>query len=93
MNKKGIGDVNALYGLVLVIALIGIIAAVSLVVLTNLANSTGVDGAAEIAINNTITSVGAIPNTWLGLIVTIAVLVVIVVLLIKGFSTMGGGRR
>jgi hypothetical protein len=92
-NKKGMEGINGLYSLVLVIALIGIIAAVALVVLGNLATSTGVTPDAQAAINSTIDAIATIPSTWMGLIVTIAVLVVIVVLLIKGFSSFGGGTR
>ena len=91
-NKKASTDVGGLYQLVLVIGLIGIISAVVLVVLANLESSSSVTGTAATAINNSIVALSAIPNTWLSLIVTISVLVVIVVLVIKGFGAMNAGR-
>jgi hypothetical protein len=63
-------------------------------------NSTGGTGATILytgcgadynATQQTITAIGTIPTTWLGLIVTIVVVSVILAIVIKSFS--GGGQR
>lgn len=97
IGKKA--QVDGLYQLVLVIGLVAIVAAVLLVVLQNLSASSALDEStvewnenftsrAATAVNNTITGLSSVPNTWLSLIVTISVLVVIVILVLKGFGAM-----
>jgi len=48
-------------------------------------------GADYNATQSTITAIGTIPSTWLGLIVTIVVVAIILTIVIKSFS--GGGQR
>ena len=89
MDKKGMADVSGLYSFVLLLVLIGLIVGVGLVVLSNFEASTAVTGASSTAVNNTITAISAIPNTWLGLIVTVAVLAIILALVISSFGKFG----
>ena len=63
---------------------------VGLIVLGNFSTSSGVGETASTAINNTISAMTPIASTWLGLIVTIAVLAIILGLVIKSFG--GAGR-
>ena len=88
-------DVSGLYNFVLLLILIGLVVGIGLVVLSNFGASSAVavtnatSGTAEYAINSTITAIGAIPNTWLSLIVTVAVLAIILTLVIRSFGGMG----
>lgn len=93
LSKKGFGDVGGVYQLVLIIGLIGVVGAIMLVVLSQLRDTTAVDGTAETAINDTITAVSSIPSTWLGIIVLIAILGVIVFLLVRSMGFFGGKGR
>lgn len=83
-------EVRDLYGFVLAIVLIGMILGVGMIILSNFSTSSGVSGAASTAINNTITAMAPIASTWMGLIVTIAVLAIILRLVIGSF---GGAAR
>jgi TRAP-type uncharacterized transport system fused permease subunit len=83
-------DVKDLYQFVLLIVLVGMILGVGLIILSNFSTSSGVSSTASTAINNTISALTPIASTWIGLIVTIAVLAIILGLVIRSF---GAGRR
>ena len=79
-------EVGQLYQFVLLIVLIGMLLGVGILVLDKFAASTGVTAAAQEALNSTRDELGTIATTWLGLIITIAVLAIILVLVIRSFS-------
>jgi len=97
-NKKGL-ELNALYGFVLMIVLVGMILGVGLITLDRLQQNSAVGltnttafagvGGVSAAIGSTITSVAGISTTWLSLIITIAVLAIIMTLVVRSFA----GRR
>lgn len=80
-----IGD---LYNLVLVLGLVAVVTGIVLIILANLSAQTS--GAAGTAINNAITAISAITNTWLGLIVTVSILILLLALVIRGIANQGG---
>ena len=82
-------EVRDLYQFVLLIVLVGMILGVGLIILSNFSTSTGVGATASGAINNTVSALTPIASTWMGLIVTVAVLAIILKLVISSF---GGGR-
>lgn len=84
-------QVGDIYNLVLVVGLTGVLTGVVLTVLGNLSGATGITGDASTGINATITAINAIPQTWLGLIITISVLAVILGLVLRSFG-VGKGR-
>ena len=85
-------ETRELYGLVLMIVMIGMILGVGLVVLVNFRSATGVAGtSADTAINNTIAALTPIASTWLPLVVTVSVLSIILFLVVRSFSF--GGRK
>lgn len=79
-------DVGDLYQFVLLLVLVGMIIGVGVLVLDKFSQASGVTAAAQTAINASRTEVGAVATTWLGLIVTIAVLAIILGLVIKSFA-------
>lgn len=85
MKKKGM-DVGDLYGFVLLLVLVGMILGVGILVLDQFGQSTGITTTAQTAINQTRDAIGDIPELWLPLIVTIAVLAIILVLVIRSFG-------
>jgi len=85
-------ELGQLYQFVLLLVMIGMLVGASLVVLVNFGNATGVAGTvAATAIGNTTSAIATIPNTWLGIIVIIAVMAVIIVLIIRAFGGMSAG--
>lgn len=82
-------EIGGLYQFVLLLVLVGMIIGVGILVLDKFSTSTGVTAAASLAINNTRAEIATIASTWLGLIVTIAVLAIILSLVIRSFG-MGG---
>jgi type II secretory pathway component PulF len=80
-----------LYPFVLSVVLIAMIVGVGIIVLSNFSTSSGVGATASTAINNSITALTPITNTWLGLIVTVSVLAIVLNLVISAYG--GGGRR
>ena len=83
-------ELGELYQFVLLVILVGMIIGVGVLVLDKFSSATGVTTAAQTAINSARTEVGAVATSWLGLIVTIAVLAIILTLVIRSFSQ---GRR
>lgn len=97
MGKKGMYGLNDLPGVALVFLVVGVLFALSLVVLSSLRDNSSISGDAEVAINNTIDAVSEIPNNWLGLIAVVIaaalVITIVVVALYKGVAGgFGGGR-
>lgn len=83
-------EIEELYQLILLIVLVGMILGVGLVVLINFSTASGVAGTkAATALTNSIAALSPIGTTWIGLIVTVAVLSIILTLVIKSFA-MGG---
>lgn len=82
-------EVGGLYQFVLLLVLIGMILGVGVLVLDKFAATSGLTTNAQNAINDTVNAITPIASTWLGLIVTIAVLAIILTLVIRSFS-MGG---
>jgi hypothetical protein len=84
-------DVKDLYTFVLSLVLIGMILGVGILVLDKFMGTSGLGATSVTAINKTIIAISDIPNTWLGLIVTIVVLAIILTLVIRSFA-FGGNR-
>lgn len=83
-------ELGGLYQFVLLLVLVGMIIGVGILVLDKFAVSSGVTDTAAVALNNTRAEIATIASTWLGLIVTIAVLAIILTLVIRSFA---GGMR
>ena len=79
-------EVGQLYQFVLLLVLVGLIIGVGVLVLDKFAAATGVTTAAQTALNATRDEISAVSTTWLGLIVTIAVLAIILGLVISSFA-------
>jgi len=82
-------EIGQLYQFVLLIVLVGMIIGVGVLTLDKFSTSSGVTTTAQTAINAARTEVGGIATSWLGLIVTVAVLAIILGLVISSF----GNRR
>jgi len=82
-------EVGTLYQFVLLIVLVSMLIGVGVLALDKFSSSSGVTATASTAINGARTEVSAIATTWLGLIVTIAVLAIIITLVMKSFSFRG----
>ena len=77
MNKKGQSvTFGSLQGIVWLLVVIGIMLAIGLVVLSELAETDSVSGDAETALNSTIDAIGEIPD-WLSIIVIVVIASVI----------------
>lgn len=79
-------EVGELYSFVLLIVLVGMILGVGIVVLDNFTTASGVSSKAQIAINATRDSLTPIAQTWLPLIIVVAVLAIVLTLVIRSFS-------
>jgi len=85
-------EIGGLYQFVLLLVLVGMILGVGILVLDKFSSSSGVTSAASTALNNTRAELANIASTWLGLIVTVAILAIILTLVIRSFSGGMGGR-
>lgn len=81
-------ELGHLYQFILTIVLVGMLLGVGFVVLANFQSSAAVghNSTAETALNNTQNAMSTIPQTWLPLIVTIAVLAIVLGLVIRSFA-------
>ena len=82
-------EIGDLYQFVLLVVLIGMILGVGILVLDKFAATSGITTSASNALGNTSEALGTISSTWLGLIVTVAVLAIILTLVIKSFAQRG----
>lgn len=78
-------EVGGIYGLVLAVVMIAMIAGVGIIVLDEFSGSSGLTATASTALNNSRDAIAPITNTWLGLIVTIAILAVVLTLVLNAF--------
>jgi len=83
-------EVGGLYQFVLLIVLVGMLIGVGVLALDKFSSSSGVTATASSAINSARSEVATIASTWLGLIVTIAVLAIIITLVVRSFGFQGG---
>lgn len=83
-------EVKNLYSFVLLVVLVGMLIGVGVLTLDKFSSATGVTAAAQTAINGARDEVSTIATTWLGIIVTIAVLAIILTLVVGSFA---GNRR
>lgn len=79
-------EIKELYAFALLIVMVGMLIGVGVLALDKFSTTSGVTTAAVTAINAARDAVAGIATTWLGLIVTIAVLAIIMMLVIRGFS-------
>jgi preprotein translocase subunit SecG len=79
-------EVGALYQVVLVIVLVGMLVGVGVLVQDKFGQTSGITGPAQQAINASRDATGEIATTWMGLIVTIAVMAIILTLVIRSFQ-------
>ena len=79
-------EIGELYQFVLLLVMIGLILGVGILVLDKFAATTGLTANSQAAINGTIDAISPIATSWLPLVVTIVVLVIIVGLVIRGFG-------
>ena len=82
-------NVGELYQFVLLIVLVGMVLGVGILSIDKFAQSSGVTSAASQALNDTRTELGVIASSWLGLIVTIAVLAIVITLVVRSFGGQG----
>lgn len=86
-------DIQALYGFVLGIVLIGMVIGVGIFVLAKFMAVSGLPAEAVTALNNTLLAIADIPNTWLGILVTIVILGIILYVLIRSLGGIIQGAR
>jgi len=79
-------EIGELYQFVLLLVMIGLILGVGILVLDKFMATSGLTGNSVAAINGTINAISPIATSWLPLVVTIVVLVIIVGLVIRGFG-------
>jgi len=79
-------EIGELYQFVLLLVMVGLILGVGILVLDKFQSTSGLTNNSIAAINGTINSISPIASSWLPLIVTIVVLVIIVGLVIRGFG-------
>jgi len=79
-------EISGLYSFVLTVILIGMILGVGILVLDKFAESSGVTGTAETALNSTRDAISPIGTTWLPLIVTVSILAIILGIVIRSFQ-------
>jgi len=84
-------EVNQLYGFVLALVLIGLVLGVGFIVLQKFSDSTDSGSYARNATGKMMSSLYDIPNTWLGLVVTIVVVAIVLGIVIRSFA--GSGNR
>ena len=82
-------EVGSLYQFVLLLVLVGMILGVGILVLDKFAATDGITVQSAGVLKNTSASLAPIATTWLGLIVTIAVLAIILTLVIRSFAMRG----
>jgi hypothetical protein len=82
MEKMEIKD---LYGMVLMLVLVGLILGIGILVLDKFAIASGITEDSSTAINNTIDAISPIASTWLPIIVIIAATAIILGLVIRSF--------
>ena len=88
-NKRG-ASLQTLYPTVMAFIMVAILIGVGMVVLTEFASTSTVQGtAAETALNSTILAVGDFPD-WFPIIVVVISAAIIIGIVMRGFS--GGGR-
>lgn len=83
-------EIGNLYSFVVLLVLVGMVIGVGVLALDKFSQSSGITTATSEALNASIEEVGAVATTWLGLIVTIAILAIIIGLVVRGFA---GGKR
>jgi len=90
-------EIGKVYGMVLVLGMVGILIAIVLTVLDKLQGTMTVknsDNKAWLGVNKTITAIYDIPNSWLGVLVVIGIAGVILYAVVRfGGSAGGKGRR
>ena len=79
-------DVSGLYGFTLTLVLVGMVAGIGVLVLDRLTTSGAVTADANTSIIAARDAVADIPEDWLGLVVTIAILAIVLSLTIAGFA-------
>lgn len=85
-------QINNLYGFVLSLVLVAVVVGVGMIVLSNFGGTGGLSTGASTALNNSVTSLSAILNTWYPLIITVGVLGVVIALLLASFGGSGANR-
>lgn len=79
-------EVGELYQFVLLLVLVGMIIGVGVLTLDKFSQSTGLSNESIAVINASRDEIGNISTSWLGLIVTIAILAIILTLVIRSFA-------
>jgi len=93
-------EIGELYQFVLLLVMIGLILGVGILVLDKFTATLVADLPVNVttsnsieAINGTVNALSPIATSWLPLVVTIVVLVIIVGLVIRGFGSAAGERK
>jgi type II secretory pathway component PulF len=79
-------EISQLYGFVLLMVLVGMILGVGILVLDKFKAANTTSTAANTSLTASISAISPIASTWIGLIVTVAVLAIILVLVIRSFA-------
>jgi ABC-type antimicrobial peptide transport system permease subunit len=85
-------SINQVYSLVLILGMTGVLLGVVLTILGKMAESTGISTQAELGMNKTIDAIYDIPNTWLPVIVIVAIAGIILFLVMRGLAGSAGSR-
>lgn len=87
-NKRGVLGLADMYGVALSFVLIGVVFALGLVVLGKFRDNASIagSGAAEEAINSTISATAEIPNNWLLIVAIVVAAVLVIGLLVRNLS-------
>jgi heme/copper-type cytochrome/quinol oxidase subunit 2 len=85
-------EIGKIYGIVLVLGMVGVLLGVLLTVLGKLADNAGLSTAAKASTNKVIDVIYDIPNSWIPILVVIGV-AGIVLFAVTRFGGSGGGKR
>lgn len=78
-------EIGEIYQVILIFVLVGFLLGAGFVGLGAFANASGIDATSKSAINATITVIKALPDTYLSIILIIAVMSIIITLVVRAF--------
>lgn len=84
-------EIGKIYGIVLVLGMVGVLIGVLLTVLGKLAANTGLSTPAKLATNKTIDVIYDIPNSWIPILVVIGVAGIVLYAVVR-FGGSAGKR-
>lgn len=79
-------EVGDIYSLIFALVIIGVLLGVGFMILGSFQSTTGLPANSVTAINQTQNALLQIPNTWLSIIVLVAVAAIVITLLVRSFA-------